>query len=66
MPKNYYEDIVHANIYEFKTNISHYIRMMEAGLYKQVLIKRRNRPIGIFVLFDQEKHGEKLKQIRLK
>jgi len=66
MSKKHYQEQVHVNIYEFKTNMSHYIRMMEAGLYRQLVIKRRNKPIGAFILFDREKHGAELDKMKLK
>ncbi len=65
MSKHHYQDYIHVNIHDFKTHLSHYIRMMEAGLYGKVLVKRRNVPIGAFILFDRDKHGDVLKKMRL-
>lgn len=65
MSKQYIEDYIEVNIHEFKTHLSRHIRLMEAGVYKKVVIKRRNVPLGAFILFDREKHGEVLDNMRL-
>ena len=39
---------IYATIHDFKTNISRYIRLLEAGSYKGVIVNRYNKPIAVF------------------
>lgn len=65
MSKEHYQDYIHVNVHDFKTNLSHYVRMMEAGLYRKIVVKRRNKPIGAFILFDRAKHGAALDKMKM-
>ena len=42
-------EYVSASIHEFKSNISAYIRALEAGRYKAVIVKRYEEPVGLFI-----------------
>jgi len=42
-------DYLECTIHNFKTHVSRYIRMLEEGQYKAMLIKRHNKPVGLFV-----------------
>lgn len=50
MPKTYYQDYQSATMHEFKTHLSHYVRMLEAGLIKGVEVKRGKKLVGFFML----------------
>ena len=49
----YYLQYEEATIHNFKTHISHHLRMMESGLYKAVIVKRGKKPVGLFMLYPQ-------------
>lgn len=55
MSKTYLEDYVEVTMHKFKTHIAHYVRMMEAGLYKAVVVKRGKKPVGLFMLIRDKK-----------
>lgn len=42
---------IHATIHDFKTNISRYLRYLESGAYRGIVVKRHNTPVGMFVPF---------------
>ena len=42
---------IHASIHDFKTNISRYLRYLESGAYRGIVVKRHNTPVGMFVPF---------------
>ena len=42
-------DHIIANIHDFKSNISKYIRLLERGAYKAVIVRRYGKPVGAFV-----------------
>lgn len=43
-----------ASIHEFKNNISRYIRALEAGRHKAVIVKRYDIPVGVFIPYRAE------------
>lgn len=49
MSKNYLQEYVEVSMHQFKTHIAHYVRMLESGLYRAVIVKRRNKKVGIFM-----------------
>ena len=38
-----------TTIHDFKTNISRYIRKLERGEYRAIVVKRYRRTVGIFM-----------------
>lgn len=38
-----------CTIHDLKTNISRYLRLLEDGHYRALVVKRYNRPVGMFV-----------------
>ncbi|MCB9990950.1 MAG: hypothetical protein H6867_06175 [Rhodospirillales bacterium] len=57
--KNYFQEYVETTMHEFKTHISRYVRMMEAGLYKAVIVKRGTKPVGVFMLHPDARKAKK-------
>ncbi|MGQ0527926.1 MAG: type II toxin-antitoxin system Phd/YefM family antitoxin [Alphaproteobacteria bacterium] len=45
-------NFIHANMHEFKTHFSRYVRALERREYQGVIVKRHGRFIGLFVLKD--------------
>ncbi|MCB1533041.1 MAG: hypothetical protein KDJ35_09260 [Alphaproteobacteria bacterium] len=43
------EEYVSASIHQFKNNISRYIRALEDGRHRAVIVRRNDRPVGLFV-----------------
>ena len=41
---------IYANIHDFKSNISKYIRLLEQGAYQAVYIKRHSKVVGAFIV----------------
>jgi len=39
------QDYLYTTIHEFKSNISRYIRMLEAGTYRAMIVKRNKKPV---------------------
>ncbi len=39
-----------TTIHEFKSNIARYIRALEAGRYRGIIVKRYHEPVGAFIL----------------
>ena len=51
---------IYANIYDFKSKISQYLRLLEAGEYKAAVIQRYNEDIAMVVPINpRQKHDEK-------
>ncbi len=50
-----------ANIHEFKTHISKYIRLLELNIAKAVIVQRAGKPVGLFMPYYGQKDG-KLKE----
>lgn len=53
---------IHTTIHDFKTHISRYIRLLEAGEYRGVLLRRGKTIIGYFLTHEgrktwESKHG---------
>jgi hypothetical protein len=46
---DYSGDHIIANIHDFKSNISKYIRLLERGAYKAVIVRRYGKTVGAFV-----------------
>ena len=46
---------IHVNIHDFKTNISRYIRALEAKRAPGIIVRRRGEPIGVFALLPEKK-----------
>ena len=46
---DYTEEYIYATIHDFKTNISRYIRLLDSGRYRAVVVKRYNKPVGMFL-----------------
>lgn len=44
---------LNANTHDFKTNIAKYIRQLELGLHKGIILKRYDKPVGIFMLLPE-------------
>jgi antitoxin (DNA-binding transcriptional repressor) of toxin-antitoxin stability system len=44
-PSDYLECSIHA----LKTHISRYLRLLEEGRYKAVIVRRYNRPVAFFM-----------------
>ena len=42
-----------TTIHDFKTNITRYIRQLERGEYRAVVVKRYRRTVGIFMTVNQ-------------
>ena len=57
MSKHHYQDYAEATMHQFKTHIAHYLRMMEAGVYKAVVVKRGPKPVGLFMPYPKEKNA---------
>jgi len=53
--KTYFVRHEEATMHQFKTHLSYYVRMMEKGLYKAVIVKRGKKPVGVFMLYSQDK-----------
>ena len=52
---NYDDDDVRykeVTMHDFKTNISKYVKEMEAGAYRAVVVHRYKKPLGMFLLMD--------------
>lgn len=45
-------DCLECTIHNFKTHVSRYIRLLEAGQYKAMIVKRHSTPVGIFFLLN--------------
>ncbi len=59
MSKDHFQKYEEATMHKFKTHIAHYIRMLEAGLYKAVIVKRGTKPVGLFMLYPKDDGGDK-------
>ncbi len=46
---DYTDSYIYATIHEFKSNISRYIKWLEEERYRAVIVKRYNKPVGIFM-----------------
>lgn len=44
-----------TGIYNFKSNLSRYIALLERRDYRGIIIKRHKKPIGVFFLYDDLK-----------
>lgn len=55
--KTYYHEYAQATMHEFKTHIARYLRMMEAGLVKAVIVKRGKTPVGLFIPYPPDDKG---------
>lgn len=64
MPKTFYQDYQSATMHEFKTHLSHYVRMLEAGLIKGVEVKRGKKAVGFFMLHPDARPSKKLEEAR--
>jgi antitoxin (DNA-binding transcriptional repressor) of toxin-antitoxin stability system len=42
-------EFVSVSIHQFKNNISRYIRALEDGRHKAVIVHRNDRPVGVFI-----------------
>ena len=61
----YGEKFIHANIHDFKSNISRYIHMIETGRFDGVIVKRYNSVVGLFVPMKRERPLSKDVRIEL-
>lgn len=41
-------DLIFTTVHDFKTNLSKYMRLLEEGEYKGVIVKRRNEIVGYY------------------
>jgi hypothetical protein len=48
-----------ATIHQFKTNLSRYIRGLESGAYRAVIVKRHKKPVAMFISFERLKNTRK-------
>ncbi len=48
-------DYPHVTIHEFKTKISKYIRLLNAGKHRAVIVCRHKKPVGLFMTVDRPK-----------
>ncbi len=55
---DYSEKYITTTIHDFKTNLSKYIRMLEAEHYRAVVVKRRYKIVGIFIPYEARKREE--------
>lgn len=43
---------LYATIYEFKSKIAKYIRLLEGGRYRAVILKRYNKPVAFVMPYE--------------
>lgn len=55
MNDHHNQDYLEATMHQFKTHIAHYLRLMETGLYKAVIVKRSKTPVGVFMPYPKGK-----------
>ena len=53
-----------ATIHDFKTNISKYIRMLQKGDYRAVVVRRYNETVGVFITNHSHDRFEQREQRR--
>ncbi len=40
---------LHTSMHELKTNLARYVRMLESGEARAIVLCRRKKPVGLFV-----------------
>ena len=48
MPATYKNDLIFTTVHDFKTHLSQYMRLLEEGEYKGVIVKRRGEVVGYY------------------
>ncbi len=64
-----YDAYPETTIHEFKSNIARYIRALEEGRHKGIIVKRYDRPVGLFMHYvplTDEQRAHKKQQDALK
>ena len=56
-------DFIHASIHDFKTNISRYNRLIQAGRYRGVYVYHYETHIGIYMCLPKEERRETIPDI---
>ncbi len=49
MPAVYKDNLIFTTVHDFKTHLSRYMRLLEEGEYKSVIVKRRGEVVGCYV-----------------
>ena len=44
-------EYLHTTMHDFKTNFSRYLRAIERGEFRGIIVKRYNKKIGAFIPF---------------
>lgn len=60
----YSEGQIIATIHDFKTNIAKYIRMLQRGYYRAVVVRRYNETVGVFITNHSHDRFEQREQRR--
>jgi len=47
-------DYIHTTIHDFKTNFSHYVRMIEQHRAQAIIVKRYNKEVGLFIPYKKQ------------
>lgn len=59
----YTNEHIVATIHDFKSNISRYIRLLEQGKYRAVIVRRYDRTIGVFISNNSIERWEERRRI---
>lgn len=49
MAVTYAKPYIYTTMHEFKSNIAKYVRILENPEYRGVIVKRYNKPVGVFI-----------------
>lgn len=52
-----------ATVHDFKTHISKYIRMLERGEYRAVIVRRYEKQIGVFLTHHSHERWEERQKL---